>query len=201
MFTEFHNFKHVNVLDKNDKNVLAVTCEINLRLDFYTDDEVKNLTPSYRSIVDNNCICEFELIFTNNINLNKLQPNENYSISIFDRKCGYTTNFQGIIFKLERTHKVDSVNNKYFYTGAKIAPCLYDGIFVFNSFSPKTFMAVNKNNVSDCFVCKVFSKKSEDEFLHNNKYFDYNFYNISKFDSVAEKSLNDGVPHAIQPIF
>lgn len=199
MISELHSFKYVNILDKAEKNVLGVQCSINVKIDTYTDEEVIILDNSYRSMVYNNTISHFEIIHTAHTDSQKLQPNQIYTINIYDKKTGGTTSFQGLVLKLERTHKLDGRTNRYFYTGVRLGEEGYDGLFIFNNYMPKIFLAVHKKDEKKAFVVKALSQTSESKILNDTKYFDYNFYDVSEHSKFNSKNLNDGVPHVIQP--
>jgi hypothetical protein len=198
VISEIHAFKYVNILDKAEKNVLGVQCSINIRIDNYSDEEILNLDSSYKSMLINNTISQFEIIHTAYIDSRKLQTNQIYTINVYDKKTGATTSFQGLVLKLERTHKIDGRTNRYFYTGARFGEDGYDGLFIFNNYLPKVFIAVHKTE-NKAFVIKSFSNKSEAKILNDSKYFDYNFYDVSEHSKTYSKNLNDGVPHGIRP--
>ncbi len=199
MISEVHSFRYVNILDKGEKNVLGVQCSINIKIDNYSDEEVVSLDASYRSMVINNTISQFEIIHTALADSQKLQANQIYTINIYDKKTGGTTSFQGLVLKCERTHKIDSRTNRYFYTGVRLGEEGYDGLYIFDSYTPKIFIAVHKTTDRKAFVIKSLSQRSESKILNDPQYFDYNFYDVSKHSNISSKNLNCGVPHAIQP--
>lgn len=189
----------MNILDKAEKNVLGVQCSINIKIDTYDEDEVIKLDNSYKSMMYNNSISQFEIIHTAHVDSKKLQANQIYTINVYDKKTGGTTSFQGLVMKLERTHKIDGHTNRYFYTGVRLGEEGYDGLYLFNCYSPKIFIAVHKTLEKKAFVIKSLSEKCESRILNDSNYYEYNFYDVSEHSKFHSKNLNDGVPHAIRP--
>lgn len=177
--TLFYNFKHVALLDAEEKSVQVTSCCMNIKNLVYTNKEVEELQASYRNALCDNMITEFELIVTQRPDYKKLNPNSFYKINIFDRKVGMSTYFTGLVTKLERTHKESQDNCRYFYTGVRIGRPSYDGLNIFSFYSPKILIAC-KNNSSEIIVCKPQSEIAEAKFIHDKLYSDYKFYNISE---------------------
>lgn len=195
--TSFHNFKHVALLDAEEKSVQVTSCCMNIKNIVYTNEEAGDLQASYRNALCDNIISEFELIITQRPDYKKLVANCFYTINIFDRKVGMSTYFTGLITKLERTHKENQDINRYFYTGVRIGRPSYDGLNIFSFYTPKILLAC-KNNSGEMIICKPQSEIAESKFIHSNLYSDYKFYNIS--DVMVSKKLDfeGGKPITIQ---
>lgn len=195
--TQFQNFKHVALLDAEEKSVQVTSCCMNIKNIVYTTEEIEKLQPSYRNAVCDNIITEFELIITQRPDYKKLVPNSFYTVNIFDRKVGMSTYFTGLITKLERTHKEGQDLNRYFYTGVRIGKPSYDGLNIFSFYSPKILLAC-KSNSNQMIVCKPQSEIAEAKFIHDNLYSDYKFFNISEVMSTKKLEFESGKPITIE---
>jgi hypothetical protein len=182
-----YSFKHVVLMDSQEKSISTTSCNLNLKNTLYTKNEAEELPSSYKSALIHNMISEFEIVLLQRSDLKKLDVNSVYTVNIFDRKIGATTNFSGLVVKLERTHKEKDGLNRYFYTGVRINDVGYDGLHLFSFYTPKIIVAFDKNT-GEAAVCRTTSEQKENGFVNDKKYENHKFYNISEY--VESKKYN-----------
>lgn len=194
---QFNSFGKVTVLDKYEKSILSCVSHINCKTTFYSDEEIQNLEKSYQKIVFSNVLTEFELILSTSHNTKpKINPGEVYTFCIFDSKRGLSSYFEGIVMKQERTHKIDSSQNLYFYSGARISKKGYDALKIFGFYDPKIFIIKMKKD-NKLAISKCFSPEKETELRKCSHQQDFEIYPISDFLEVNSVLLNDGAIHAL----
>jgi len=186
-----HSFKHVNLLDEAEKNVIGAPFSINIKNTFYNEKEYADLDKSFRSFVFGGVQTEFEIVVEELVGHKKIKIMDSYTISIYDRKTGASTSFCGTVLKQERTHKKDLNKNICFYSGVRHKDSCYDGLLLFGNYTPKTFFALLRSKMTG-FVVKIFSKKKENEIF--DKYgSEYIFYNITEATSKIHKDFVEGI--------
>jgi hypothetical protein len=175
-----YSFKHVVLMDSHEKSISVTSCNLNLKNTLYSKNEAEELPSSFKSALVHNMISEFEIIMVQRADLKKLDVNSVYTINIFDRKIGATTNFSGLIVKLERTNKEKDGLNRYFYTGVRINDLGYDGLHLFSFYTSKIIVALD-TETGEAAVCRTTSEQKENGFLNDKKYENCKFYNISEY--------------------
>ncbi len=191
-----YSFKHVVLMDAQEKSISTTCCNLNLKNTLYSKNEIDELPSSYKTAIVHNMISEFEIILTQRSDLKKLDVNSVYTINIFDRKIGATTNFSGLIVKLERTNREKDGLNRYFYTGVRINDIGYDGLHLFSFYTPKIIVAFDYLT-GEAAVCRTTSEQKESGFLNNKKYDNCKFYNISEY---IESKKHNSATGAVIPM-
>lgn len=188
--TEYHSFNNVICIDLKANKVMKSGI-LNLKFTHYSIAESNQLTPDYKSLTIDNTLCEFEYIFNLPIHVQnqQLHAGNEYIFKIFENCQVSKTEIKGIVLKLERTQKLFSSEQKYFYTGVK-SEVIADDLGIFGGFTPKTYVVANKN-MNKLTVVKVKTTQEEQTMILNQQYQGCEFYHLENYlNSVDSKPVD-----------
>lgn len=178
--TEYHSFTKVNCVDQSKKLVMPSGC-MNLKLVFYSNTEVKNLTEDIRKFVFNNVLTEFEYIVEVDRGHNKFELlNKIYNFKLFEKTFMEGTDFFGTLLEKKRTEKKDNSREILFFHGIRTHEHVFDQLNLFSNYCKRIFVVLDKNSTK-LFVKKTYSEKDEDELRLKFQDKKFKFYDMTEY--------------------